>query len=121
MKCNLCATTPKNWEGDDRQCAFESGTFSTLNWNCATVNKLRDIAENYRAYGDDQSIATIPVGETKFRSSGWLIMNWYKDRGRTDLCQFISYGHIRNLNLKHAEEIIELYSPKKGMENGTQS
>ena len=116
MKCNLCATTPKDWEGDDRKCAFESGTFSDDNWNCATMSKLRAIAENYRAFGDDQSIATIPIDETEGRNSGWLVMNWYKSRGRTDLCQFISYGDNANLKLEHAEAIIELYSPKKKIE-----
>lgn len=121
MKCNLCATTPKNWEGDDRKCAFESGTFSDDNWNCATMSKLRDIAENYRIYGDDQSIAVIPVSEVGEYNSGWLVLSWYKSRGRTDVAQIVSYGDVVQVRIAHAEEIINLYSPKKGMENDTQS
>ena len=105
--CKLCETTRKDWDGDDRVCAFPDGIFSDDNWNCATVNKLRELAENYRVYGDDQSIAVIPIPEMKEYNSGWLVLNWYKNRGRTDVAQVISYGTVVPLHIVHAELILE--------------
>jgi len=111
MKCKLCQTTPKDWDGDDRVCAFPDGIFSDDNWNCATANKLRDLAENYRVYGDDQSIAVIPIPKMKEYNSGWLVLNWYKNRGCTSIAQVISYGTVVQLRIKQAEEIIKYLSP----------
>jgi hypothetical protein len=45
MACKLCNERGKTWNGDDPVCAFENGVFSNDNWNCATMNKLRNISE----------------------------------------------------------------------------
>ena len=43
-ECPLCKKRGKTWEGDDPVCALKNGKFSDDNWNCATMNKLREIA-----------------------------------------------------------------------------
>jgi len=47
MACRLCEQRGKTWEGSDPKCAFESYGFSHDNWNCATMNRLREIAKRY--------------------------------------------------------------------------
>lgn len=105
--CKLCKTTLKSWTGGDRRCAFVYGIFSGDNWMCATMNRLRKIAKSARVYGDDQSIAVIPVPELGDYNSGWLILNWYKNRGCTDVALFVSYGDVTMLREDHALLIIQ--------------
>lgn len=78
MSCKLCKERGKTWEGSDPKCAFETGVFNQDNWNCATMNRLREIA---RAKGltyinESESLGVIPFED------GYIILTWYKDRGR---------------------------------------
>ncbi len=79
--CPMCQQRGKNWSGSDPVCAFKTGIFSTDNWNCATVNELRDIATRRgvcdRRDMDSASIGVVPIEE------GYIVMTWYKERGRT--------------------------------------
>jgi len=85
MPCKLCKERGKTWEGSDPKCAFESGTFNMDNWNCATMNELRDIAGeiglNYRNGLDSASFGAVPFEE------GYIVMTWYKSRGKTGNAQ----------------------------------
>ncbi|MBR8661188.1 hypothetical protein [Brevibacillus sp. NL20B1] len=85
MSCKLCIERGKTWNGDDPRCAFETGVFSPDNWNCATMNALREISRQLRTtYRDDMAAASI--GYVPFEGdeySGYIVMTWYKDRGRT--------------------------------------
>ena len=47
MICTECLIRGKDWEGSDPKCAFDNDEklFSTDNWNCATMNKLRERAD----------------------------------------------------------------------------
>jgi len=81
MVCKLCQERGKTWEGDDPKCAFESGVFDPHNWNCATMNALREKAEEYELmYRDDMGAGSIGVIPFKF---GYIVVTWYKNRGRT--------------------------------------
>lgn len=87
MPCKMCKERGKPpWFGDDPRCAFESGVFNTDNWNCATMNALRDLAEKLgTTYRDD--LAAGSIGYVPFENedySGYIVMTWYKNRGRTD-------------------------------------
>jgi len=86
MTCKLCQERGKTWDGADPQCAFESDVFSPDNWNCATMNTLRDIAESLGTTMhrdlDDASIGYVPLGDDG-EYSGYVVMTWYKNRGRT--------------------------------------
>lgn len=80
MTCMACIERGKTWRGDDPCCAFERGRFSRDNWNCGTMNNLR---EAIKSTGDikiieDQSYALIA------NSGGVLYVTWYKNRGATD-------------------------------------
>jgi len=113
MTCKLCSERGKTWEGDDPTCGFdEGGFFKSDNWCCATLNKLRDLAKefgwNYRDDCDMASIGVIPF--TGNNHAGYIILTWYKDRGRTSMAVFMQDGRAPVfLNLQMAEEAIEYY------------
>ncbi len=88
---------PKNFASEPK-CAFpDGGQFTHDNWNCATANAIRDIAESERPgvardYSDDQSYATVSVYEiedvwdcgAEDHNYWCLWLTWYKRRGRTE-------------------------------------
>ncbi len=85
MSCKMCKMRKQTWAGDPPKCAFENGEeFQPNNWNCATMNALREIAddilkENY--YIEDTHCAIIPYdGDT---NAGFIVLSWYKRRGNT--------------------------------------
>lgn len=99
--CKMCRERVKDWSGDDPKCGFPNGgEFDAGNWNCATVNALRDLAEStrdgvLRSYGDDQTHVMINLDDDALELPSWdaapasalpplsLWLTWYKRRGRT--------------------------------------
>lgn len=93
MPCQLCTERGKTWNGSDPKCAFENGVFSTDNWNCATINKLREICsddfggkrtDTTWEFRDDMSAGSfgciwVPEGDEQ---GFYIVMSWYKRRGR---------------------------------------
>lgn len=81
MVCKMCQERGKTWEGSDPACAFGENLFNSHNWNCATMNELRDIAFKLgltnRNDSDSASFGAVPFGE------GYIAMTWYKNRGAT--------------------------------------
>jgi hypothetical protein len=54
-KCPRCSTRVKDWSGDDPKCGFDrNGNFLEHNWNCATLNALREMGgeEVYNEFYD---------------------------------------------------------------------
>lgn len=95
MTCKMCRERGKTWQGDDPQCAFNGEYFNTVNWNCATMNALRERAEEIgTARRDDNAAASI--GYVPFENGddelggGYVVMTWYKNRGRTGFAQVMS-------------------------------
>lgn len=85
MACIRCAQRGKTWSGGDPRCAFENGTFNGDNWNCATMNELREMSRQFETYRRDD-MAAASIGYVPFEGddySGYIVMTWYKDRGRT--------------------------------------
>ena len=86
--------TPDNF-GSEPKCAFETGAFSPDNWMCATMIELRRLAEDSWRHGEDggnfsfresdSSLATLWFydGEDDYSLAKWLVMTFYKSRGRT--------------------------------------
>ncbi|KKL27248.1 hypothetical protein LCGC14_2387060 [marine sediment metagenome] len=92
-----------------QECAFETGAFSTKNFQCGTMNDLRDLAEKlsedkerlekgycrdgYHRREDMDSgsigVIRIPESDMEFEGEdgepvqGYIVMTWYKNRGRT--------------------------------------
>ena len=102
--CKKCEDRAKTWNGSAPNCAFdERGVFSSDNWNCATMNELRKIAEEREQWNEDQYIAAIPIiGEGTF-----VVLSWYKHRGRTEGAWFVDGGVMIPLVLEKAIKCIE--------------
>lgn len=59
------------------ECAFQDNVFDSNNWNCLTIEKLRDLAD-YTDRNANLSIGVIRIPEQE----GHIVMLWYKNRGR---------------------------------------
>lgn len=126
MACKLCEERGKDWNGDDPVCAFENEEFSGVNWNCATMNKLRNISDELdRGWRDDLSCGSIgyvpmdndyaPIYFDTY--GGYIVMTWYKERGRTGNAVFMTDGDTIPLTIHHAEVAIQTYENyRKGAE-----
>jgi hypothetical protein len=118
MPCRLYIERGKVWAGDDPKCAFENGVFSSDNWNCATMNRLRMIAEilgtTMRDDNSCGSIGYVPVDNDYAPADfdtdgGYIVMTWYKDRGRTGNAVFMTDEGTELLTIRHAELAIKTY------------
>jgi hypothetical protein len=106
-KCTLCIAQgwPSNF-GDEPRCAFETGEFSSENWNCATAVAIRMLMgegwddskthDNFYVRRDDQSYGAlfvpphpedIPEGKQvgPWRGGGLIAGYWYKHRSQTEM------------------------------------
>ena len=107
--CKRCEEPlPANYS--PRKCAFKNGFFSSDNWNCGTANALRDIAIIHGAATrySDESIGYVPAPDNCECGSAFIVLTWYKCRGRVDDI-FTSY-HKEPLKLKDAEAIIAAFA-----------
>lgn len=92
MTCTLCKQRGKTWQGADPKCAFEHGAFSTENWNCATMNKLRALVPENKVmrHVDNQNTALIDITDQNTAGANTLWLTWYKNRGRVDNAMLMS-------------------------------
>ena len=95
-RCPLC--WKQGWPDhmDEPKCAFlANGKFTASNWNCGTMNKLRDDAESTgmcERYGDNSvALPRVPTG--------WVLLEFYKNRGRVDSAWFVGDGKPRHMKL----------------------
>lgn len=99
---------PKNF-GSEPKCAFPNSVFSTDNWQCRTANDIRDLIDQYQeerpaVYSDDQWANILPLRNGKF-----LVVGWYKGRGRTETMWVLSETTIVPATLKDAEEALSYH------------
>jgi len=90
-KCKRCLEKEKEWskEHDPIQCAFDNkeNIFNTENWNCWTMDVLREKAMDSEIWNQDQYASLIPY---EIQLDDWsyiisyLYLEWYKSRGRTE-------------------------------------
>lgn len=107
--CPRCVSRPKDWKGSDAVCAFpDGGAFNPDNWNCATMNGLRELAEEEgatRRWNSDHSVAVIPCTDYPDGRGGPLIvLGWYKQRGCTEWAR--QYPDGENLTLEVADMVL---------------
>jgi hypothetical protein len=116
MKCKMCETRGKTWSGSDPICAWEELHVLSDNWNCATLNKLRNIAidRGFVTNIEDVSCATIPIDDDE-GGYGWIVLSWYKSRGRTGTALFVNDDQYHELTEKEAVFCIDFYTNKKEM------
>ena len=104
--CSRCKERGKpDYFGSDPECAFPDGVFNSSNWQCATMNDLRDKVDEcdeYLSLGslrvNDQSAALLADDAGRY-----IVLSWYKNRGRTEGAWLMSETHIEPLTLKDAE------------------
>jgi len=109
MTCKRCEERghPASF-GSAPKCAFEEGEFSSDNWNCATMNELRAIAEEREVWNQDQYCSIIPVPESEDDCGEFLVLGWYKHRGKTEAAWVIDEDWApTRLDLPMAERILE--------------
>jgi len=95
MPCKRCLARGQTWNGDKPKCAFD-GNFAE-NWNCATLNELRDIVYEGQSpmppgvdyqYCEDRKYATVKIDDVELANGNSiglaLWVSWYKSRGTTD-------------------------------------
>jgi hypothetical protein len=100
--CELCVKRgkPANFLSEPK-CAFDTfGNFVTDNWQCATMGALRDLLENTWEHirsVQDENCGIVPFdifGSVASKSlpvhTGFLVLQWYKTRGRTNQAYIIS-------------------------------
>lgn len=105
MICNLCSSRGKTWSGSNPRCAFtENKTFNDNNWNCATLNALREAEfadrELYMYY-DDHTTKIICVGGVT------LYLQYYKNRGTVEAAWIIDGYDVRHPTLTACENILK--------------
>ena len=99
--CKRCVARGQTWPGDPPKCAFPEGVFVSDNWNCATMNELRDIVYKLATWNEDQYTAAIPL------DCGWfIVLGWYKNRGRTELCAVVDEDRIWPATLEDADRAL---------------
>lgn len=109
--CKACTERgkPENY-GSDPKCAFRKSDrlFNNENWNCATLNELRDLIsdvyERNIIYSSDESLAVIPLHDSDL--GDFLVTSWYKSRGRTHTLVLFRSEATMLPNLQTVESII---------------
>lgn len=109
-QCPRCTERGKTWNGDDPVCGFhEDGSLNENNWNCATLNALREMGEPNRVWCDDSNMTIVQRFDV-----GHGILSWYKDRGRTD---DFRDGSFKQGTLRLAQELLGDLEPYSDWEN----
>ena len=122
MTCKMCKERGKTWAGSDPACYFDKGEH---NWNCATVNAIRDICEDWNeelpngaklTYCGDEKYATIRVyeigeicEEADVEFPYCLYIQWYKHRGHTDALWLLGEGIARKPTEDELLAVIKYY------------
>jgi len=90
------------------ECSFKNGLFDNDSWGCRTMSELRKLSEkigNFQIRLDDSSI-----GVVYFPEGLYLVMTWYKDRGRTgQACIMSDDLKPQRLDLGTAQAILKYY------------
>ena len=102
MACKACKERGKTWDGDDPKCAFEHDVFSYDNWNCATMSLLRNHASLRPIYNEDQYL-----GVMNLECGAFLVLTWYKSRGRCDGAIIIDEAETIQLDCNMAINILD--------------
>lgn len=118
MACHMCQQRGKDWNGDNPNCPFDcDGNLLGDNWNCATINAIRDICYEGQEhmpdgvdyqYCGDQKYATIKVDEIEDLDADALWVSWYKNRGGTDQLWLLSSNYYPRQPME--QELLDIIS-----------
>lgn len=116
--CRRCVARGKTWTGADPQCGFRpNGRFISDNWNCATLNALRELGEKQELYGNEDNAAIFPRPDGE---AGFVVLCWYKSRGRTEQAFLLTSDGRSPLTLRMAEMLLG-DSPKRTLSAGIEA
>lgn len=110
MPCKACnqynqinGTAECAFTGDQTTKLNESPSWNGLNWNCHTMLALRESADEHNLVTVDQEnhIATLPY-QSDSDGIGFIVITWYKQRGRTERAVFISDSCVRTITEQDA-------------------
>ena len=99
--CRRCVERGQTWDGDPPKCAFRSGAFNSDNWNCASLVDVRLSRQANSFWNDDQNLAVYP-----FDCGRFLILGWYKSRGRTEVAIVVDECDFRPATLEDVEAVL---------------
>lgn len=107
MRCKYCdyECPEKDWTGDDRVCGFnENGIFMHRNWRCAILDDLRLKADDWVFIHNhyDEHISVIPMPTNYIDYGDFVIVTWYKSRGRTEGVYISKDGIIKHADISIA-------------------
>lgn len=112
--CKACTERgkPENY-GSEPKCAFrKSGRlFGTDNWNCATLNELREAIHNthttFDLYNDDETLWIVSLLDQEWT---FLILGHYKQRGTVHTLILLDGQQTPKIRptLKSIEEILNI-------------
>ena len=106
-KCRRCQAQgqPEHF-GDPVKCAFPEGVFWHRNWQCATLGALRAALDRLGRvqWSDDSNAAVTPCLDG---DGGFLILGWYKSRGRTTSVQWVREDESRPATLSEVEATLD--------------
>jgi hypothetical protein len=119
-RCLAAGQRPEHF-GSDRQCAFATGVFSYDNWQCMTALDLRALAgEDHYGDGYQPGAATVKHNDQSAAllanpadgCLGFVVLGWYKSRGRTEYLGYLDETKVIPLTLEMAEEVLRGYSAR---------
>ena len=114
MPCRLCRERGSLGRySDPPVCAFDdSGAFLTDNWNCATMNALREIADRVTVGVEEVHGGCVAFDDANDGGLGKVIaLCWYKFRGRTATAVVLDdEGGSREMTLADAEAATETHA-----------
>ena len=144
--CPLCLERSKTWKGSNPKCAYPEDHRHSMregNWNCATLNKLRQLCDpfsdenlarritlNTVIRGGDLSIGIlwVPESPTRYGDSFtepeqaptydfFIIMQWYENRGKVSKAFCVDHAtDSRPLTFARAMAAIRRYEAAKRRE-----
>ena len=104
-QCPRCKDRGQTWTGSPPSCGFTArGYFRSDNWNCATLNELRERSKRRHVYGNEDNAVLLPRGNGE---AGFVVLCWYKRRGRCDQGFLLTSDGRRALKLKEAVDALE--------------
>lgn len=106
------------------RCAFEKGIFNHDNWNCETMNVLRERCDyEFRDDTSAGSFGVIHIPDVEAGGplqQGYIVMTWYKQRGTTGRAYVVNDDdEPAPLTLTTAEHVISKKSEKLGLPHET--
>lgn len=101
LRCHECSKRdPADFVNiDDHKCAFPLGVFTSDNWDCETMNKLRKLGGD-PIWNDDQWSSTTP------HDGEFIILGGYKRRLSVEYAGNLDQYKMEKLTLKRANTVI---------------